>query len=42
MKADVDAALSVYLGMDEKTLEEFIAMTENKRSAYLEEVILGE
>lgn len=42
MKADVDAALSVYLDMDEKALEEFLGMTDNKRGAYLEEVIIGE
>lgn len=42
MKADMDTAIQVYLGMDKEKFEEFLGMSENRMSAYLEEVILGE
>ena len=42
MKAEVDAAMQAYLNMDEEARNEFLGMTDNKMSAYLEEVILGE
>ena len=42
MRADMDAAISVYLGMDDDKRTQFLEMSENKMSAYLEEVVLGE
>lgn len=42
MSADMDAAVKVYLKMDDEALKEFLEMSENKMSAYLEEVILDE
>ena len=42
MKAQMDTALRIYLGLDDQAREEYLASSMNHQSAYLEEVLLGE
>ena len=42
MKEQVDAALRIYLGLDDEAREEYLASSMNHQKAYLEEVLIGE
>ena len=41
MRQTASGLLRVFLGLDEEGLKEFLAMSENKQAAYLEEVLTG-
>ena len=41
MRRTASGLLRVFLGLDEEGLKEFLAMSENKQAAYLEEVLTG-
>ena len=42
MKDKAGIILEVYLGLDEKGLEEYLASSDAKKKAYLEEVLLND
>ena len=42
MKNQMNAAVKVYFGLDDKGLEDYLALSENEQTLFIEEVILGE
>ena len=42
MEDNVGKLMSLYFGIDEAELEDFLALSANRQAAYMEEVILGE